>query len=589
MTWIPKRTLAETDALLCAPGTLYETETQLVDGRVQRVYKNVWPSLRAFWLWAADQHRERPYLVFENTRLTFAEALDRSLKIAAVFREEYNVEKGDRIAICSRNYPDYLVTFWACQLIGAVSVLVNAWLPLEPLSHCMAATKCKIVIVDGQRADMLEGHTQSILAKVGNAHFLVWEPQEGRGKWNGIGIWEGVLANYRGDPKQVLVHKFNIGPEDDATIMFTSGTTGMPKGVVSTHRMILTNVINVTVASQRSIYRRGETPPVPSSNEPQKGVLIPVPFFHVTGLQGLAMLGTIGGFKIALIRKWVPEEAARLIRDGNISIAGGVPSMVSDLVSSSASGHKMDALLFGGAAPPDWLARDAKVAFPTATMSQGYGLTETNSVAVGIAGEDYSTRTTCAGLPSPVNDLLIVKDGKGMPLGELGEVWIRGPNVMKGYWGDEAGTDKALTRDGWLKTGDVGFLDHEGFLYIRDRIKDLIIRGGENIASITVENAVSADSRLLEVAAVGIPDRRLGELVAVVASVKPAFHGKVKEEEVIRIAIDRLPKFAVPVMIVLQSEPLPRNAPGKILKNELRVVAQKEWERRNEQHVKSKL
>ncbi|KAI0036751.1 acetyl-CoA synthetase-like protein [Vararia minispora EC-137] len=583
--WVPKRSLAEVEAILTGPGALHEVEQRVIHNKIMRTYKNAWSSLRDFWMWAVEQHSDKTYIVFERTRVTFSEGLHRSAVIAAMLQDLYDIQKGDRVSIVSRNTADYLLTFWACHLIGAVPVLVNAWLPLEPTFHCIVKAGSKLVIMDGQRADSLEGAIQSIKAKIGTEAFLVWEEHEGKGTWPGMSSWTDVYRDYGGDHTRILKTSPNIYPEDNACIMFTSGTTGLPKGVLNTQRMYITNILNVFVGGLRATLRRGDSISASPPAGPQKGLLISVPFFHVTGTTTLSSLATMAGYKICLIRKWVPEEGrlscgCLIIRQENVAVAGGVPSMVSDLVISSAAGYPLDTLLFGGASPPDWLARDSMKAFPTAMMSQGYGLTETNSIAVAVAGEDYACRPTCAGLPSPVNEVAIVKGDKVLPPGELGEVWLRGPNVMKEYWDEPAATAKALTADGWLRSGDIGYLDDEGFLYIRDRIKDLIIRGGENIDSTTVENAASADSRLLEVAAVGVPDSRLGELVTVVAYTKPEFSGKVDEAEVIEIASQRLPKFAVPVMVMFLSEPLPRNAPGKILKNVLRPIAKAEWERR---------
>ncbi|CAA7259743.1 unnamed protein product [Cyclocybe aegerita] len=586
--WSPKRTLAEVDAILCAPGTMHETQTVLVGSLVQRVYKNLWPSLRVFWLWAANEHKDAVYAVFENQRLTFAEAFQRSLKAAAIYHDVYGVRKGDRVVICARNYPEYIVAFWACHLLGAISALANAWSPLETLRYCIARTECKLIIVDPERANLLEPISRKLVAEAGSTGILVLESQEGKGKWEGMTTWHAAFNNYKGDPLKILTMDPKITPEDDATILFTSGTTGMPKGVLSTQRQFLTNILNVIVGTRRAVLRRGEGIPTPPVG-PQKAVLLSVPLFHVTGLTSLTMLATMGGLKIVMMRKWIPEEGARLMRKENVVIAGGVPSMVSDLADSSAAGLPLDALMFGGAPAPDTLTPRARRAFPTATMSQGYGLTETSSVAVGFAGEDYVARPTSCGLAMPVNDLMIMNDDTSVPAGTVGEVWIRGPNVMKGYWRDQAATDKVLTQDGWFKSGDLGFLDKEGFLYIRDRIKDIIIRGGENIDSVTVENALYADERVLEAAAVGVPDKRLGELVAAVVSVKPPFHSRVTDRELISLARKSLPKFAVPVMIVVQNEPFERTPSGKILKADLRKIAAKEWSKRSSHDTSSKL
>ncbi|KAF8974758.1 hypothetical protein BDZ97DRAFT_1775265 [Flammula alnicola] len=584
--WTPKRTLAETHQILCAPGQMHEMETRLIDGQLLRVYKNLWPSLRVFWLWAAQEHRNAVYAVFENQRYTFAMVFERSLKAAAMFYDVYGVRKGDSVVICARNYPEFLVAFWACHLLGAVSALPNAWSPLDVLRYCIVKTECKLIIVDPERADRVEPIAKKLASEAGSTGVLVLESHEGKGTWDGMKTWTAALDAYKGDPRKVLQMDLGLTPEHNATILFTSGTTGMPKGVLTTQRQFLTNILNVTVGGRRAALRRGEDIPVPPVG-PQKGILLSVPLFHVTGLTSLTMLATMAGLKIVMMRKWNPNEGARLIKKENIAIAGGVPSMVADLTESSGTGNfSVESLMFGGAPAPDSLAARAHHAFPSASMSQGYGLTETSSVAVGFAGEDYIARPSSCGLATPINDILIVQGDITVPPGTVGEVWLRGPNVMKGYWRDQAATEKVLTKDGWFKTGDLGLLDNEGFLYIRDRIKDIIIRGGENIDSVSVENALYADERVLEVAAVGVPDKRLGEIVAAVVSIKPAYQGKVTEQSLIALAQKSLPKFAVPVMVVIQNEQFERTPSGKILKADLRKVAAEAWSKRSTQKAK---
>ncbi|KAJ7056279.1 hypothetical protein C8F01DRAFT_1221004 [Mycena amicta] len=534
--WEPKRSIAETDAVLCAPGQLHELETILINGRLQRVYKNQWPSIRIFWLWAADLHGDRPYTVFENQRYTYKDVLASSLKAAAVYREVYGVQKGDRIAICARNLPEYLITFWACQLIGAVAVSVNTWLPVTPLLYCLTHAQCKVIIVDSERADRLV----SVTEKLGGAKILVFE--HGNGHWKEMKSWQSVLDDFKGDPMKIVQQDPNILPEDDAVIFFTSGTTGHPKGVLSTQRQYLTNTMNGAVAAWRAISRRGEEIPAPSPNDAQQAFLIGAPFFHAAGMTSMAMMATLTGVKIVLLRKWDMKKAAKLITEENVTLAGGVPSMSSDLIESNLAGYSgLGSLLFSGAATPPMLLARAKAAFPNAAL---YGLTECNSVAISLCGEDWLARPTSCGLPTPINDIVIVNDGKGVPAGEIGEIWIKGCNVMKGYWRDQGERSiPVLTRDGWLMSGDVGMRDAEGFVYIRDRSElDLcVLRAvrhcGENIDSTTVENALFTD-KVLEVAAVGVPDERLGELVAAVVVVKPG--GSVTEESLIALARTRL-------------------------------------------------
>ncbi|KAL0955924.1 hypothetical protein HGRIS_002116 [Hohenbuehelia grisea] len=579
MSWTPQRSLSETDAVLCAPGNPHEIETSLVGGRLYRVYKHLWPSLRDFWLWAASEYSNRTYIVFQDQRLTYRDVFDRSVKAASLFRTYYGIQKGDRVGICSRNCPDYITAFWACHLLGAVSVLVNAWLPLDPLRFCLEHTECKLVLLDPERADLLEPVAADLIRTAGTTGLLVFDSLDGKGHWKDMQSFNYVMDHYPRDPSASLATDPNLHPEDNASIMFTSGTTGLPKGVLSTQRMFLTNLRNISVGVLRAKLRNGEELPSPKEG-PQQGVLVAVPLFHVTGSTSLSMLATMNGQKVVLMRKWNVEDAVRLIKRENISVGGGVPTMVSDLTESSLAGHHLDALIFGGAAAPSGLPAKARKSFPAAILSQTYGMTETNSISVACAGNDYLVRPSSTGLPSPVNDIMIVQGDTSVPAGQRGEVWLRGPNVMKEYWRDPEATAKALTSDGWLRTGDLGSLDEDGFLYIHDRIKDIIIRGGENISSVSVENALYEDSRILEAAAVGVPDERLGELVAAVVSVKPAFYGQVTEDSLVKFARQRLPRFAVPVMVLVQDSPLEHTPSEKITKGVLRKLAHVEWKTR---------
>ncbi|KAK0462280.1 uncharacterized protein EV420DRAFT_1304387 [Desarmillaria tabescens] len=580
MSWTPKRSLAETEDILCGPGCPHEVETRLIDGKLLKVYKNLAPTLRAFWMSAVEKNGDKDYIVFEGERYTYRQVFDRSVRTAGIFYTVYGVRKGDRVAVCSRNVSEYLVIFWAIHLLGAVPVLVNAWLPLEPLTFCLVHTQPRLLVVDAERADVLAPAIDKTCAEAGIAAVLVLHPKVIP---PGMENYHDAVDGYLGPYKDIFTNYPEISPEDNAAIMFTSGTTGLPKGVLSTQRQFLTNTLNTIVGGRRALLRRGGNLPDPAApaKGPQKGALIAVPLFHVTGTTSYTMLATMSGMKIILMTKWIPEEGARLIREENVGVAGGVPAMVSDLMDSSLVGYSLDGLFFGGSPAPEVLSSRAREVFPTAELSQGYGLTETNSISVAIAGEDYMTRPGSTGLPSPVNEVAIVLDGIRLPRGQTGEVWLRGPNVMKGYWRDPVATNSVLTTDGWLKSGDLGMQDQDGFLYIKDRIKDIIIRGGESISSISIENGLYNDPRLAEVAAVGLPDPRLGELVTAVVSVKPAFKGKVTEESVLALARKNLPRFAIPVMVLVLETPFELTPSGKIIKGSLRSLALQEWKKRN--------
>ncbi|KAG6916503.1 hypothetical protein DXG01_006502 [Tephrocybe rancida] len=549
--WYAQRTLGEVDAIITGLGSLHELETRYIDGRVQRVYKRLWPSMRTFWLWAAAQHAPLTYAVFEDRRVTYVQIFERSVRMAGIYRDVYGVRK---------------------DLIGAVSVLVNAWLPLIPLRFCIAHTECKVIVLDPERAELLESVAAKLKAETGCNGILVFAVEEGKGNWSGMESWEAVLAAYDGDTRSIATGEgeAEILPEDNAAIMFTSGTTGTPKGVLSTQRQYLTNLLNTVVSGHRAVLQRGDNILPKQDSGTQKGSLVPVPFFHVAGSTSRLMMATLAGMKLVLMRQWVPEEGARLIKAENVSMVGGVPSMIMDLTETSLakSSSPIEAFGFGGAPPPEFLAERTTKLFPGVVLCAGKTILLAHLARTSRNFRDVSgglTKPWRSGLAMPVNDVTIVKENVVVPPGELGEVWIRGVNVMKEYWRDPAGTDKAITlfedqhvitKDGWFKSGDLGYLDTDGFLYIKDRseclpiillptthdmasVKDIIIRGGENIDSTTVENALYADVRVMEAAAIAVPHSRLGEVAAAVVAVKPAFKGQVTEAALTSIAAKR--------------------------------------------------
>ncbi|KAL1673407.1 hypothetical protein EV122DRAFT_294177 [Schizophyllum commune] len=621
----PKRTLAESkshalnisyrranafvtaEAILTAPGSMHETVECEIRGRRQKVYKHLWPSMRAFWLDSVRRYGKRTYIVLEDQRVTYEETHVQAVRLATALKRAYGVSKGDRVAIVSRNCIEYMYAFWACHMLGAVAVLVNAWLPVEPLSYCITHSQCRVLICDPERSAIIQPVVDD-LAAGGVSGFLVFgDTVDVNAQWAGMQSYSSVVQRFSRETDKSILEDGNgfldvdVQPEDNCAVMFTSGTTGMPKGVLSTQRQYLTNVLNVLVGSRRATLRRGEDITASlTCNLPQKGALVAVPLFHVTGTTSYSMMATMTGMKIVLMRKWDPVEgvgshhfarplltyfagarathclmwsSSSLIRRENVQVAGGVPAMVSDLLHSPLAGYPIECLLFGGAPAPESLVERVQESFPGSSMCGPQ-----------IAGEDYVARPTTVGRPSPVNEVRIVAPcstgTRSLPFGEAGEVLIRGPNIMQEYCNDSQATARVLTRDGWLRTGDIGYLDSEGFLYIKDRIKDIIIRGGENVDSVAVENALYNDPRVLQAACVGVPDARLGELVTAVVHVR-AGQG-VTDAALLARCRTSLPRFAVPVMIVVQYSPLEMTPSGKIVKHGLRRFMQEKWKRERE-------
>ncbi|KAI5477431.1 hypothetical protein MNV49_006423 [Pseudohyphozyma bogoriensis] len=578
--WKPKRTLEECNAILTAPGAPWETQEMTINGRTNRVYSRLPPSMRAFWL-STRAFKDREYLVYQLERYTYSQIHSQTAAIAS-YLTSVGVEKGDRVVIVSRNFPEFVSAFWATHVLGAVAVAVNAWIPLEAMKHCIGNAEPKVCIADEERAAVLLPVVGEIVGK-GCEEVLVWRAEKDVKEFK---RFEKVVKEFEGAEYPDV----DVQPDDNATIFFTSGTTSLPKGVLATQRQVLTNLLNTTCSAARAILRRGEDlpPPGPDPKKPQRATLLAVPLFHVTGNHSYLVMTTAAGGKVVMMRKWDLPEALLLLKKEKITTAGGVPFIAMELINSIAvsTEHVLDTFSFGGAPAPDRVTETLKANVGDGVLiSQAYGSTETNAVAVGHAGEDYLARPSSTGLATPVNELKICAldgDHKELGVGETGEIWIKGPNVAEGYWRDPKASE-AFKKDGWFQT-----LDEEGFLYISDRAKEIIIRGGENISTITVENALYSDPRVKDAAVVPVPDAKLGELVAAVVVLHPSSRDSVSEADLIASAAKTLPKHSVPVAVFIRPDELPRNATGKALKSVIKVEARELWEKRKNQ-AKAKL
>jgi long-chain acyl-CoA synthetase len=423
-----------------------------------------------------------------------------------------------------------------------------------------------VLIADGERIERIVPHLSSLPAL---APERVIATRAGATLASGLRRWDELLA---GGPQYSELPDAEIEPDDDATIFYTSGTTGSPKGALGTHRNLVTNVGNSGFIRARAQLRKGLTPVPPGPNVPQLVTLLSVPLFHVTGSHSTLAFATHIGSKLVLMYKWTPERALQLIERERINTFGGVPSMAWQVLEAPGrEQHDLSSITgvnYGGAPSAPELVRQLKQVFPEASPSNGYGLTETSALATGNTGVDYQRKPDSVGPPLPVCDARVVgEDGRDVPAGEIGELWMRGPNIVKGYWNKPKETAQTFG-DGWLRTGDLVRIDDEGFVYVLDRAKDMLIRGGENIYCVEVENVLYQHPDVMDAAVVGLPHRVLGEEVAAVVQLKP--DSQVTPEQLQRHAAAHLAAFKVPVRIELRGEPLPRNANGKILKRQLR-------------------
>ncbi|KAG9023780.1 hypothetical protein FRB95_012490 [Tulasnella sp. JGI-2019a] len=370
-TWVPKRSVQECwDILTKALGSSHELEIITINGHLQKAYKNIPASLRDFWLDTATRNATKDYIVFEKERYTYDDVLTQSSKLASVLYSVDGVRKGDRVGLVMRNYPEWLVIFWACQLLGAVDVAINPWLPVEPISkdqpgpltHCITLTECKVLVLDAERATALELWIAQGSSKTG---------LEGH---EDMGISNKCIHG----PTDLRKNELNVTLDENSTIFFTSGTTGLPKGVPSTHRHYLSNILNVIATYLFRTLRNGEMPSPPDPQAPQLANLTAGPFFHVNG--GLSSVGvaTKMGSRLVLMRKWDKELAARLIREEKIESMIGVPFMTLDVADSSLQEHAKTlpafGFSFGGSPASPAMVKSIMSRFPNAVMSQGSGI-----------------------------------------------------------------------------------------------------------------------------------------------------------------------------------------------------------------------
>ncbi len=550
-------TRAEAIAALTAPGYPFELGLETIRGRPLKVFRNAPATLRDLFV---DTASSLPFIVFEDERLTFAQAWHEAGQIGRLLVDTYGVGKGDRVAISMRNYPEWILAFTAVTSIGAIAVAMNAlWQPDE-MAYGLRDCGARVLFADQERLERLaqcDGDLDVAVIAVRPASPIV----------NGANLRD-LLAGV-GEAEMPAA---DIAPEDDAIIFYTSGSTGHPKGVISSHR----NVISALMSWELDLAAGIATATVASEPPPyQPATLLAVPLFHATGSHAVYLQSYRAQRKVVCMYRWDPERAAALVEAEKVTTFTAPAAMTGDLVRvAKQTSRDLSSLasVGGGGAPraPEQV-KQIEASFDKAMPATGWGMTETNAIGTGISGLDYLNRPASSGRCSAVLELKVVDDaGQTLAAGERGELLVRGTALFRGYWNREA-LNATLFEDGWFRTGDVAYLDDEGFLFIVDRIKDLIIRGGENIGCGQVESALLMYPTVHEAAVYAVPDERLGEEVGATVFGAPDL-----DVAALRSFLEaHLARFEVPRYIQVADQPLPRTASGKILKRELReaVVA----------------
>lgn len=555
-------------AELDAEGSMFATTTIEVRGIATKAFVNTPPSMRVLWEMSVA-HGEKDYLVYEDERYTYAEVHAQVRKLAQHLVAN-GVSRGSRVAIAMRNYPEWVVGYWATVSIGAAVVGMNAWWTPTEMEYALQDSEPVVLIADDERLERLEQIS-------GHAPFHIVAVRSSRLPSNAVS-WDDVMALQ--DP--TVLPTVDIEPDDDATIFYTSGTTGFPKGAQLTNRGSVTNILNiaamttaVTLAEQKAVAAGDVTGPTKTPADVPASFMAPTPLFHVTACNCIMHPATLTGAKLVLMYKWDPGRALELIEREKVTTFSGVPTMSRELLMhpdwSLRDTSTLQGMGGGGAALQPDLVHKIADALEGGQPSTGYGMTETHGIITANSSRWFIAKPeSCGPLVPTLEGKLVDEDGRDIAPSPtaIGVLCVRGAITIKGYLNRPEASAETIV-DGWLNTGDIARIDEDGFIYIVDRAKDMVIRGGENVYCSEVEIAIYKHDTIAEAAVFGIPNDRLGEEVAAVIVLRRG--ASLTEAELTTFLAQTLAKHKIPSKIWFRDEPLPVNANGKFLKRELRA------------------
>ncbi len=550
-------TWEEAYARVVAPGSPFEI---VEDDNGNRRFKHAPPNLRSLFD-IARLGGDDIFLVYEDERLSFNEFFRSVDALGDALVNRYGIAKGDRVAVGMRNYPEWVMSMLAIISIGAVSVSLNAFWVEDELDYALADCGASLLIADVERI----ARSINPCRRLGVRMLEVRAPSPSA---DDVEQWSDVVVP---GPSMPAVE---VDRDDDATILYTSGTTGRPKGAVSTNGAIVSSVMAFGSRATIDSVRAGEaqsTDPTAEPPLPTCFILI-VPLFHVTGCVPVLLSCVVSRSKLVMMYRWNAEKALELIERERVTNFVGDPTQSWDLVNSPRFADfdtsSLRAVGGGGAPAPPALVERVAGSVKNGGPTLGYGMTETNAYGPNNTGVDYLSHPTSTGRVVPIMRLEIRDpDRRQVPTGERGEIWFNGPMLIRGYWNKPEATAETIV-DGWLRSGDIGRVDEDGFYYIEDRLKDMILRGGENVYCAEVESAIYEHPAIHEAAVFGVPDERLGEEVAVVVHLVDG--ATLTAEALCAFLSKKIAAFMIPSRVLISADPLPRNPAGKFLKRDLR-------------------
>jgi long-chain acyl-CoA synthetase len=538
-------------AALTAPGQPYETEVVHGLRGPMKVFVNAPGTLRDLY---EQTCTDVPFIRFEDESLTFEEAWTRASSIGHLLVHEYGVCRGDRVAISMRNYPEWMLAFCAATSVGAIAVAMNSLWTAEEMGYGLTDSGAKVLFADRERV--------ALLADAGEFPDLRVVPVRTGGD---------DLAARLAALGEVPMPDQRPAVDDPTLILYTSGSTGRPKGVVSSHRNVISALLMWELEARQAMHRaEASGVVVPAAPHPATA-LLGIPLFHVLGMHAVFLASYRAQRTVVTMYKWDVAQAAELIERHRVTTFSGPPAVTGDLVREAQRTNRdlssLTSVGGGGAARAPEQVRQIDAAFRNAAPGSGWGMTETNAVGTIINGADYLAKPMSSGRCLSLLELRVVDDdGRLMPTGERGELQIRGTSMFIEYWNRPDATENSFVEGGWFRTGDVAFIDDDGFMSIVDRIKDLIIRGGENIGCGQVEAALLAHPAVVEAAVYSVPDDRLGEEVAATIHAE----GDLDLDDLRHFLEGHLAKYEVPRYLFVSDGPLPRTGSGKLFKRQLR-------------------